>query len=248
MRFTWSRRRKLTIVSVGALNLALVLTILLIGHDSHPHSGANPQPPTAAAPVSSLPTPAATSTSASPTTSSPALPPLVRTNDPVQYATAVATALFGVDPAAVTRTRFVQLWQRELPTVVYADGAVNGLTLTTQNGDAMDNLTTSWIPSAGVWQDEARAHTVNTVKITSVSVPDFWGAAVANGTFTDPGLRMERVMGIVTQTYQANAGHPVTTTRPVVIDLGLLCPPTQPGGCRLLAPQLPDGASAPASR
>jgi hypothetical protein len=121
--------------------------------------------------------------------------------------------------------------------------------LAVQNADAINNLTQSWIPSAAVWQEEVQTQTVNTVQITSVSVPDFWATAVANGTFTDPGLRMERVMGIVSQSSLVGPGHRATTTTPVVIDLGLLCAPTQPDGCRLVAPQQPDGApSTQASR
>ena len=68
-------------------------------------------------------------------------------------------------------------------------------------------------------------------------VPDYWIEAVANGTFRDPGLRMERVMGVLTQTYGTELAHRATAARPVIIDLVLLCGPTQPGGCRLLAPQ-----------
>jgi hypothetical protein len=65
--------------------------------------------------------------------------------------------------------------------------------------------------------------------------------AVAAGTFRDPGLRMERVTGVLTQSYGTDPPHRSSTARPVVIDLALLCGPTQSGGCRLVAPQPPPG-------
>jgi hypothetical protein len=111
-------------------------------------------------------------------------------------------------------------------------------------------------------------HTRSRFTITSVTVPDYWANAVANGTYRDPGLHMERVMGVLTDTYDtsnartaaagtsavgaSSASSTVTTgvpgrgstSRAVVIDLGLLCGPTQPGGCRLVAPQKPPALGA----
>ena len=167
--------------------------------------------------------------------------PLPRTDDPAGYAREVAAALFDVDPAAVTRGAFVRFWQGELPTVVYADAAAKGLSLSAQNGDAIGNLTTAWIPSAAVWDSEAADQTISQFTITSVSVPDYWANAVAAGTYRDPGLHMERVMGVLTQSYGRDPAQRYTSARSVVIDLGLLCGPTQPGGCRLVAPQQPPG-------
>jgi hypothetical protein len=157
------------------------------------------------------------------------------------YARDVATALFGVRPAAATRTEFLQFWQGELPTVVYSDAGGKGLTLDEQNADALDNLTSAWIPQAAAWASEATERTSNRFTITSVSVPDYWVNSVADGTFRDPGLHMERVMGVLTQIYGQDPAHRYTSSRSVVIDLGLLCAPTQPDGCRLLAPQKPPG-------
>jgi len=183
--------------------------------------------------------------SAMPAPSGEALPPLRRTGDPVTYARDVAIALFGVRPAAVTRAAFVQFWQGELPTVVYSDASGNGLTLDAQNGDALDNLTNFWIPQAAAWASEAMERMSSRFRITSVSVPDYWVNSVADGTFRDPGLHMERVMGVLTQAYGTDPAHRYTSSRSVVIDLGLLCGPTQPDGCRLLAPQKPPGLGNP---
>jgi hypothetical protein len=155
------------------------------------------------------------------------------------YARAVAVALFDVDTLRVSRDGFLLFWQGELPSVVYSDGAARGLTLAGQRADAMDNLTRWWIPSAAVWASEAADATVSRLRILSVPVPDYWVNAVAAGTFRDPGLRMERVTGVLTQSYGTDPRHRSETSRPVVIDLALLCGPTQPGGCRLLAPQPP---------
>ena len=167
--------------------------------------------------------------------------PLPRTDDPAGYARQVAAALFDVDPAAVTRPAFLRFWQGELPTVVYADAAAKGLSLAAQNADAIDNLTSAWIPSQAVWDSEAADQTISQFTITSVSVPDYWANAVAAGTYRDPGLHLERVMGVLTQTYGRDPAQRYTSARSVVIDLGLLCGPTQPGGCRLAAPQQPPG-------
>lgn len=180
------------------------------------------------------------SASATPPASSP-LPSLSRTDDPGAYAREVAAALFGVDPATVTRAEFLQFWQGELPTVVYTDAASKGLTLSAQNADAIDALTRWWIPPQAAWVSEAAEHTINRFTITSVTVPDYWANAVADGTFRDPGLHMERVMGVLTLQYGLDPLHRETASRSVVIDLGLLCGPTQVGGCRLVAPQPPPG-------
>jgi hypothetical protein len=155
----------------------------------------------------------------------------------VRYARAVATALFEVNPALVRRTDFMAFWNGELPTVVYADAADQGLTLRVQTSDALANLA-EWIPGIGAWAQEARDHVVSALRIESVSVPDYWTTAVADGIFTDPGLHMERLTGLVDQSYNGGDRR-YTNTRPIVIDLALLCPPTQPGGCRLVAPQPP---------
>lgn len=221
---SWSPRRKIAAVGVALVLLALVILLLVTAMRAHRDPAATPTPrPRAGAP------------SAPPITLAPALPPLPRTDDPVVYAREVATALFDVNPSTVTRPEFLQFWQAELPTVVYSDGAAKGLTLAVQNADAIGNLTSSWIPSQSAWDIEAAQHTTTRFLITSVSVPDFWMQEIAAGTFRDPGLHMERVLGVLTQTYGVGERH--TLSRSVVIDLGLLCGPTQPGGCRLLAPQ-----------
>jgi hypothetical protein len=153
----------------------------------------------------------------------------------------VAGALFDVNPAAVSRSEFVAFWRGEVPSVVYSDAATQGLSLATQNNDVIDNLTSAWIPTQPAWDAEAAERTTNQFRITSMSVPDYWVNAVADGTFRDSGLHMERVMGVLTQAYGLDPGTRQLSSRSVVIDLGLLCGPTQPGGCRMVAPQLPPG-------
>lgn len=231
----WSPRRRLLACGlVVAIIAVLVALSLALASPRAVHTSA-PRPRSA---------PSASVTTASPVEptepSAPALlPRLVRSDDPVAYARAVAEALFAVDPASVSRTEFLRFWRAELPSVVYADAAAKGLTLAAQDADVMDNLTAGWIPTQSAWDSEAEAHTTNRVTITSVSVPDYWVNAVADGTFRDPGLHMERVMGVATQSYGTDATRRHSSSRSVVIDLGLLCGPTQPGGCRLVAPQQP---------
>jgi hypothetical protein len=180
---------------------------------------------------------------ASPSLKSPAsIAALPSTDDPVVYASAAASRLFDVNPSIVGRPQFVAFWRANLPTVVYADGAAKGLTLAEQNADAIDNLIHGWIPSEATWRAEATDALVSQLRITSIFVPDYWVNAVTSGEFTDPGLHMERVMGVLTQTY--GLGHRYSATRTIAIDLGLLCGPTQPGGCRLVAPQKPPGQDA----
>jgi hypothetical protein len=236
---SWSSRCRLAIAAVVAVFIGSVVVLLLLaGHLSGGRSISSARgAPTSA---SNRPTaPVRTSASSSGSVVLPALPP---TDDPAAYAREVAAALFDVSPAEVSRAEFVQFWRGELPTVVYSDGAAKGLTLPVQNADAMDNLTSSWIPPASAWDGEAAEHTTNHFTISSVSVPDYWVNAVAEGTFRDPGLHMERVMGVLTQTYGTDPTHRQSSAQAVVIDLGLLCGPTQPGGCRLLAPQPPPSA------
>jgi hypothetical protein len=168
-----------------------------------------------------------------------AIAALPTTDDPIAYAGAVASRLLDVNPAAISRAQFLAFWRANLPSVVYADGAAKGLTLAEQNADAIDNLTHGWIPSEVTWRAEASDALLGQLRITSISVPGYWINAVSSGEFTDPGLHMERVTGVLTQSY--GVGQRYSAIRPVVIDLGLLCGPTQPGGCRVVAPQKPPG-------
>lgn len=180
-----------------------------------------------------------------PSSSARITPMLAATDDPSTYARQVVTALFDLDPAATTRSDFLRFWRAQLPTVVYEDAAAKGLTLQSQNTDAIDNLTSSWIPTQAVWNGEATQHAIERIAITSVTVPDYWVNAVATGTFRDPGLRVERVMGVVSTSYDSSVTLRAVARRPVVIDLALLCGPTQPGGCRLLAPQQAGESGSP---
>jgi hypothetical protein len=216
---------------------SLIVLLLLAAHPGHTRARGPLSVPIS--PSAEPASPSHPSVSSLPRTVPPTLP---RTDDPVRYAREAASALFDVDPEAVTREEFLQFWRGELPTVVYSDAAAKGLTLATQNSDAIENLTDSWIPPRDAWNSEAAERTTNRFVITSVSVPDYWINDVAAGIFRDPGLHMERVMGVLTQIYGIDPTDRQTSARSVVIDLGLLCGPTQPGGCRLLAPQQPPGA------
>jgi hypothetical protein len=233
----WSTRHRLIVVVAALLFVVSLLVLLyLAGNPSRDGRTVMRGP----APIPSRSPSASRTTTAQPS-ASPALSALSRTDDPVAYAREVAAALFDVNPAVVSRAEFLDFWRGELPTVVYSDGAAKGLTLHVQNVDAIDNLTSSWIPPESVWETDAAEHTTSQFQITSVSVPDYWVEAVAQGTFRDPGLHMERVMGVLTQTYGTDTAHRQASARSIVIDLGLLCRPTEPGGCRLLAPQPPPG-------
>jgi hypothetical protein len=225
----------------------LVVLLAMSGPSARGRPAAHAQTARSSAPVQFGPpggsAPPRSSSVSSSVTPSPtpqvAIAALPVTDDPVVYASAVADRLFDVTPSKVSRGGFLAFWRANLPTVVYADGAAKGLTLAEQNADAIDNLTHGWIPSDATWGAEAADATVSQLRITSVSVPDYWVNAVAAGEFTDPGLHMERVMGVLTQSY--GVSHRYAVTRAIAIDLGLLCGPTQPGGCRLVAPQKPPG-------
>jgi hypothetical protein len=239
-------RRRIVVGLLAALCLFVVMTRHSMSASS---TGSGPAAP---ASRSSKATPSADAVSSAPSRSMPqtgsptssALATLVRTDDPDTYARAVTEALFGVAPSQVTRSAFLRFWVGELPNVVYSDAAAKGLRLSRQSADAIDSLTTWWVPSQAVWDSEAAQELRNRFLITSVAVPDYWANAVADGQFRDPGLRMERVMGVLTQTYGTDSQHRERSSRSVVIDVGLLCGPTQPEGCRLLAPQQPDSAGS----
>lgn len=236
-----SRRRVIVYVALAAvlvLGAAIVLLIRASG-SSRPAAAHWPLTPTVSQ-VAGRPTDAGRPSSLPSAETEAAPPPLARTDDPEQYAREVASALFDVQPENVTRSGFLRFWRGELPTVVYADAAAKGLSLSAQNDDVIANLVRWWVPSSTAWSSEAADRTTNKFAITSVTVPDYWANAVAEGTFRDPGLHMERVMGVLTQVYGTD--HRYTSARSVVIDLALLCGPTQPRGCRLVAPQQPPAA------
>lgn len=235
----WPRRTLLIICTIAACSAIATLAVL---------SGVSRSHAPAKSPATHLRV--ATSAALSPAASdsqpgtvpkaSPAMPALVRTDDPLAYARSVASTLFTVDPGVVSRSEFLRFWGNELPTVVYSDAATKGLTLAAQNRDAMTNLTSAWVPPPSAWSSEASENLKSRLTITSVTVPDYWVNAVAAGQFRDPGLHVERVLGVLAQSYGAT-GRRFSSSRSVVIDLALLCGPTQPGGCRLLAPQQPPG-------
>jgi hypothetical protein len=226
-----SRRRVVWIVCI-ALIVSGIAIALLFAPTQRPHKESTylASTPPAASPPAATPTPSR---------NPPLITALPVTDDPVTYARAVAEHLFDVDPVAVSRQQFLAFWEQNLPTEVYSDAAAKGLTVPDQNADAIDNLTHGWIPTDAGWRAEAADATVSTLRITSITVPDYWINAVASGQFVDPGLHMERVMAVLSQTYGVTRRF--TSRRAVVIDVGLLCGPTQPGGCRLLAPQAPSG-------
>lgn len=237
-----SRRHLVAFVAIAVLLSIGVVVVLVIGTSGSSRQAAPRRGP-APAPRSVDRHSDTSHPSVSPPADTASAPsPLGRTDDPDQYAREVATALFGVQPAETTRANFLRFWQGELPTVVYADAQAKGLTFSAQNSDAIANLVRWWIPSTTTWSSEAADLTSNKFAVTSVTVPDYWANAVAEGKFQDPGLHMERVMGVLTQIYGTDPHHRYTSARSVVIDLALLCGPTQPGGCRLVAPQQPPSA------
>jgi hypothetical protein len=238
----WSRRKLITVCAiVGTAACLAIVTLVVLAAVSRSHRSANSigGHSRASTPDWSSPDAYGSTTSAA-AAGARTEAGLVRTDDPASYARAVALALFDVDPAAVSRSEFLRFWSDELPTVVYSDAATKGLTLGAQNRDAMTNLTSAWVPPQSAWSSEASEHLQSRLTITSVAVPDYWVNAVAAGQFRDPGLHLERVIGVLTQAYGAT-GRRYSSSRSVVIDLALLCGPTQPGGCRLLAPQQPPG-------
>jgi hypothetical protein len=246
---TWPPRRRRTVIAAAVVIVAVIaLVIALAANGGSSHTARRSSPPgTAGTPPggpggSGSAGRSGTNTTTAPSPPAHTVPALPATEDPVAYARAVADVLFTVDPAQISRQQFLDYWKDQAATVVYADAAKLGLTLPEQTGDVLDNLTQGWIPSESVWQQEAAAKTKATFRITSVNVPDYWVNAVADGKFTDPGLRMERVLGVLTQTYGPDPKHPAHSARSVSIDIGLLCAPTQPGGCRLIGPQKPPGA------
>lgn len=241
---SWSPRRRLTMIAALLVAIALAITLALLLTGPAPDRRTVAASPTVSmAPMRSI---AGSAVSSVTTPSRPdALPPLARTDDPAGFAREVADALFDVEPATVTRAQFLRFWRGELPTVVYSDAARQGLTLAEQNADAISNLTQAWIPPADAWHNEAENDTTSRLTITSISVPDYWVDAVSEGKFRDPGLHMERVMGVLHQDYGTDPSDRHSTARAIVIDLALLCGPTQPDGCRLLAPQLPSGTRQP---
>lgn len=237
----WSRRRLAVLYGVVGIAACSAIAALVVASGVSRSRPAKPLGDSARVGTAVRSSTVASGSAISSATPAPAsMSALVRTDDPAVYARAVASSLFDVDPAAVSRSAFLRFWSEEFPTVVYSDAAAKGLTLAVQNRDAMTNLTSAWVPPASAWSSEASEHLQNQLTITSVAVPDYWVNAVAAGQFRDPGLRMERVLGVLAQSYGAT-GQRFSSSRSVVIDLALLCGPTQPGGCRLLAPQQPPG-------
>ncbi len=138
---------------------------------------------------------------------------LPHTNDPIAYARAVATSLFDWDTSS-----------GYLPTdytaTVLADGDPSG----EETPGLLDDVAT-YVPTTDQWLDLGAMDVVQTIDITSASVPASWPAALAqaHGQLR-PGTTAVTITGTRHRSGVWN-GQPATSSYPVSFTVFVACPP-----------------------
>lgn len=201
------RRRRRLIITLTATAL-IVLTLTGIGI-----YGLVARPDQTAAPTAtgSVPAPPAPSSSGQPTLE--ALPRLPETDDPEEYAEAVAHALFDWD----TFTLYTPADHRS---VIIDDADPSG----TETPGLVTDLD-GYFPSTETWRDLAEYRTRQSITIDEIFVPEQWDEAVAaaNGQIAD---------GTIAYTIEGTRhregvwyGDPVESDHPVAFTVFVACEP-----------------------
>lgn len=204
---TDARRRRTRLITLTALGLVLVI---LAGVGIYGLTIGAPAPP----PTSSAPDPTHAASTVSPTTPGGSLPSLPRTNDPQEFATAVAHALFTWDTFTLLRPRDHRdvLLEVADPTGVETPGLVADLD--------------RYLPDQATWTKLQEYRTRQWLHIDSVSVPEQWAdAQAAGGDAITEGTIAYTVEGT---RHRAGVWHddPVTSQHQVAFTIFLTCAPT----------------------
>ncbi|HET6867698.1 MAG TPA: hypothetical protein VFH80_17400 [Solirubrobacteraceae bacterium] len=138
---------------------------------------------------------------------------LPHTNDAIAYARAVATSLFDWDTSS-----------GYLPTdytaTVLADGDPSG----EETPGLLDDVAT-YVPTTDQWLDLGAMDVVQTIDITSASVPASWPAALAQARGQlRPGTTAVTITGTRHRSGVWN-GQPATSSYPVSFTVFVACPP-----------------------
>lgn len=206
---------------VGLLALAFVLAA--VDRSSGDQAADPGTTPTAiATPSAGSPTAAPTDDSKSKETE--ALPPLPDTDDPDDYAAAVAAALFGMDyrdhdPAAHEHLFRQALWPQ----------------INAEAQDAIMSAISRRIPTPDMWEQ------LRSVKQTSTFTPDLvWepraGRDGREAKQWPPGVVMRTVSGTRTETWRDQVGETQTTRTETVVTVTIVCEPSS-APCRLIGIQ-----------
>lgn len=228
-------RPRLILAVALALALLAVAGLLVLAASRRTHPVGAPTnantlsaaPPTIVLPAPIGPSSPGTAPSSAITGGQARLKPLPHTPSADVYAAAVATALWDIDYPATDRTQLLAFWRQQLATAVPA-GLPAGTTLAQTQDAAMSTLQ-SYLPTAAMWTNLSRDHTVSRFMVTAVSEPPSWVTAIAGGQITDPGLTARTVLGVQTITYGVGTSRR-TTSQSQQLTVALLCPPTT-GAC-----------------
>lgn len=224
------RHRPRILAGLAAAGVVLILIMIgtygLIAGPSQP-AGGEPDIQTDM-PSSSTPSPSPSATGQNPPSSSPSIPAVRESADPIEFARNVATSLFSWDTSS-------GLGPLDYTAPLLAVGDPSG---DEQAGLASDIA--GYLPSRQAWSDLRGYGTAQEVTIESATVPDAWNDAVAQAR---PGQLAQGTTAVTidvtrhrTGTWQrraAAANHPVSLTVFVV------CQPTYET-CRLLRLSQPD--------
>jgi hypothetical protein len=196
----------------------LVLTALVVGIYglvTGPGSSGT-EPPQASSLVTATPQP-----TADPTRVDPAHRALPRTNDPIAYAQAVASALFTWDTAA-------GLLPSDYQAPVLADADPSG-----EETPGLIADVATYMPTLTQWLDLGTMNVIQTLTATSARVPSSWAAAAqqAHGELR-PGTTAVTIKGIRHRNGVWN-GEASSTSGPVSFTVFVACRPAF-DRCRVL--------------
>jgi hypothetical protein len=230
---THRRSRRGLLIITGVLVGLLLLAFLLVGMD---RLGGDQEPDQGRAPRSATAT--AAPTAPTPDTSMPAdagqheagddrpatLVPLPRTDDPDEFATAVAAALFGLDSQRFTPTDYQELFAEALWPQIDPDARASITATISQR-----------LPAPDMWEQMRSVQQRSEFDAEMVWEPRLGREGRENQRWPD-GVVLRNVSGTQTETWHPPGQNTQTAARPVAVTVALACSPAA-SPCRLVGIQ-----------
>jgi hypothetical protein len=227
------RTRRALLITAGVLVGLLCLSFLLMAMDRPGGSRDSDQwPAPAAAPttaVSTAPTPNTSNSDDSGQREAEddrhaALVPLPGTDNPDEFATAVAAALFGLDPGRYMPTDYEELFADALWPQIDADARA-----------AITATISRRLPTTDVWEQMRSVQQKSEFEVDMVWEPRLGREGRENQHWPD-GVVLRNVSGMQIETWRPPGEATQITTREVAVTVALACSPAA-SPCRLVGIQ-----------
>ncbi|MFW6034188.1 MAG: hypothetical protein ACOC9R_03550 [bacterium] len=225
MNESQSWRRRLPVLVAVGLVLAVGLLLALVGHDrladadhdaDPPRRGVFPdakgiaaEPSTAGSPVPRQAADEAVPDDAAGTD----LPPLPDSDDPDTYAEAVATVLFGMDPANHAPADYEALFAAALWDEITPEDRTRIMATIARR-----------IPTVDMWEQMRSVEQTAEFDVELVWEPRLAREHTSRGDWPD-GWTMRTVSGTQTDRWRAPGEQAQSSARPVAVTVAMACPP-----------------------